>query len=193
MNALAQIHPMLRLALPLLFSLALLRPSYAAEPITMIWLNAATAAAYEVTAPDDRPLLEVKHQVMSEMGLSPLHSPFYAVEKVVVTSTPVRGQYDPVTGLPLVITTEEYLLLSESSTLFELELVSGNTVRLRQIAEPTVEEPVEDTTGDTTTDAEDTDGAKPVKSSHHRGHKKGHYKHHGKHHKHKHSGKYSFG
>jgi hypothetical protein len=207
MNALAQIHPVLRLALPLLFTLALLRPVHAAESITMIWKNAATVDTYEVTASDDRLLSEVKQEVMTEMGLSPLQSPLYVVEKVLVTSTPVRGQYDPVTGLPLVITTEEYLLLSEASTLFDLALVSGDAVRLRQIAvaeeEPPADEPATDPVDDTTTEpadtsddaAEDTDGAKPVKAGHHRGFnkKKHHHHRHGKHHKHKHSKKHRFG
>ena len=206
MNALAQIHPVLRLALPLLFTLALLRPVHAAESITMIWKNAATADTYEVTSPDDRLLSEVKQQVMTEMGLSPLQSPLYVVEKVVVTSTPVRGQYDPVTGLPVVITTEEYLMLSEPSTLFDLALSSGDTLRLRQVAfaeeDPPVDDPVTDPVDDTTTDpvdttddtAEDTDGAKPVKAGHHHGYKKKYHHHrHGKHHKDKHSNKRRFG
>lgn len=203
MNALAQIHPVLRLALPLLFTLALLRPVHAAESITMVWKNAASTETYEVTAPDDRLLSEVKQEVMTEMALSPLQSPLFVVEKVVVTSTPVRGQYDPVTGLPLVITTEEYLLLGESSMLVELGLVSGDTLRLRQIAEASVDDSADDTTtdpvvptdppADTTDDtAEDTDGSEPVKAGHHRGYKKNHH-HHGKHHKHKHSKKHRFG
>jgi hypothetical protein len=201
MNAIVQIHPVLRLVLPVLFALALFRPVHAAEPITMVWLNTATAVAYEVTAPDDRLLSEVKQQVMTGMGLSPLQSPLYAVEKVVVTSMPVRGQYDPVTGLPLVITTEEYLLLVESFTLAELELFSGDSLRLRQIAAASEDDPAGGATDDTTTDstdttddtAEDTDGGTPVKAGHHRGHKKHHHHHHGKHHKHKHSNKYRFG
>jgi hypothetical protein len=206
MNALPQIHPVLRLALPLLFTLVLLRPVHAAESITMFWKNAVTTDTFEVTSSDDRLLSEVKREVMTEMGLSHLQTPLYVVEKVVVTSTPVRGQYDPVTGMPLVITTEEYLLLTEASTLFELALVSGDTVRLRQIAfaeeETPVDDPATDPVDDTTTDpadtaddtAEDTDGVKPVKASHHRGYKKKYHHHrHGKHHKHKHSKKRRFG
>ncbi|MGE0372043.1 MAG: hypothetical protein AB7Q01_09185 [Gammaproteobacteria bacterium] len=180
MNALVQIHPVLRIALPLLFSLALLRPAHAAEPVTMIWLNAATADAYEVTSPDDRLLSEVKQEVMTEMGLSPMKSPLYAVEKLVVTTTAVRGQFDPVTGLPLVITTEEYVLMSESSSLGELEIYSGDTLRLLQIAEDTADE--ESTDDDT---AGNTDGGTPVKSCNNRGFdKKHHHSRHGKHHKH---------
>lgn len=179
MNVLAQIHPVVRLALPLLFSLALLRPVHAAESITMVWKNTATSEAYEVIAPDDRMLSEVKQQVMTEMGLSALQSPLYVVEKVVVTSTPVRGQYDPVTGLPLVLTTEEYVLLSEVATLAELEIVSGDTLRLRQIEVASEDDPVE-TDEDA---AEDTDDAEPVKSGHHRHYKK-HHRHHGGKHKH---------
>lgn len=56
--------------------------------------------------------------------------------------TAVRGQFDPVTGLPVVITTEEYLLLSEAETLLDLEIASDDTLRLRQIAFP--EDPVAD-------------------------------------------------
>ncbi|MBK8164016.1 MAG: hypothetical protein IPK65_13075 [Gammaproteobacteria bacterium] len=186
MNALVQIHPVLRFALPLLFSLALLRPAHAAEPVTMIWLNAATSDAYEVTSPDDRLLSEVKQEVMTEMGLSPMKSPLYAVEKVVVTTMPVRGQFDPVTGLPLMITTTEYVLMSESSTLGEMEIYSGDTLRLLQIAEDTVdEEPADDTAGN-------TDGGTPVKSCNNRGFDKKH--HHNRHSKHnKHSKKRRFG
>jgi len=198
MNALAQIHPVLRLALPLLFTLALLRPVHAAESITMIWKNAATADTFEVTASDDRLLSEIKQEVMTAMGLSALQSPLYVVEKVVVNSTPVRGQYDPVTGLPVVITTEEYLLLSEISTLFDLALVSGDSVRLRQIAvaeeETPADDPVTDPVDPADDTAEDTDGAKPVKAGHHRGYKKKfHHHRQGKHHKHKHSKKRRFG
>ena len=66
-----------------------------------------------------------------------------------------RGQFDPVTGLPMVITTEEYLLLSEAETLLDLEIVSDDTLRLRQIAFP--EDPVaEDDTGDDVADGSAT-------------------------------------
>lgn len=197
MTALAQIRPLAHLMLPVLFALALVRPAHA-ETLSMIWVNAATSQAYEVTAPDESPLLTVKQQVMSDIGLSVLQSPLYAVEKKVVTTTAVRGQYDPVTGLPLVITTEEYLLLSESETLLDLEIASGDTLRLRQIAFP--EDPVaEDDTGGDTGDevadgsAEDADDVEPVKSCHRRhcNDKRHHHHRHGKHHKH--GGKHRFG
>lgn len=200
MNGFAQLHPVLRLALPLLFTVALLRPAYAAESITMIWINAATAEAYEVTSPDDKPLLEVKQQVMSDIGLSPLQSPLYVVEKVVVTRTPVRGQYDPITGLPLVITTEEYVLLNETTALIDLEIVAGDTLRLRQIAVASEDDTAGDTTQDTTADPADdsagdtTDGdVEPVKSRHNHDYNKRHHRHHGWEHNKKHSGKRRFG
>lgn len=200
MNALAQIHPVLRLALPMLFTLALLRPVHAAESITMIWKNAATTDSYEVTAPDDRFLSEVKQEVMTGMGLSPLQSPLYVVEKVVVTSTPVRGQYDPVTGVPLVITTVEYLLLSENSTLFDLDVYSGDTLRLRQIAvaeeDPVVDEPATDDSAGTSDDtAGDTGSPKPVKAGGRCDNKKKHFdnRRFSKHQKHKHPKKTRFG
>lgn len=199
MTALAQIRPLAHLMLPMLFALALVRPAHA-ETLSMIWIDAATSQAYEVTAPDESLLLTVKQQVMSDIGLSVLQSPLYAVEKKVVTTTAVRGQYDPVTGLPLVITTEEYLLLSESETLLDQEIASGDTLRLRQIAFP--EDPVagsdtgDETAGDDVADgsAEDADDAEPVKSCHRRhcDDKRHHHHHrHGKHHKH--GGKHRFG
>ena len=196
MNGFAQLRPVLRLALPLLFSLALLRPAQAAESITMVWIDAASGQRYEVVALDDLPLLQVKQEVMGAIGLSSLQSPLYAVEKVVVTSTPVRGQYDPVTGLPLVITTEEDILLNEASTLAELELATGDTLRLRQLVVTGGDDSgTGDTEGDTATDpandatddgAENTDDAQPSKSGHHHGFKKHSHRHGGKH-PHKHS------
>lgn len=197
MTALAQIRPLAHLMLPMLFALALVRPAQA-EPLSMIWIHAATSQAYEVTAPDTSQLLTVKQQVMSDIGLSVLQSPLYAVEKKVVTTTAVRGQFDPVTGLPVVITTEEYLLLSEAETLLGLEIASGDTLRLRQITFP--EDPVaEDDTGDETSDevadgsVADADDAAPVKSCQRRHckHKRHHHHRHGKHHKH--GGKHRFG
>jgi hypothetical protein len=185
----------IRLLLPLLFTLALLRPAYAAESITMVWTNAATAETYEVTAPDDVPLLDVKQQVMTEIGLSALQSPLYVVEKVVVTTTILRGTTDPSTGIttpPTTITTEEYILLNESSTLTELEIVSDDTLRLRQIEVASEDGTTGDTTTDDGTDAT-TDDAAPVKSGHHHGYKKRHHHHHGLGDKHKHPGQRRFG
>lgn len=194
MNGFAQLRPVSRLALPLLFALALLRPAQAAESITMVWIDAASGQRYEVVALDDLPLLQVKQEVMRTIGLSPLQSPLYAVEKVVVTSTPVRGQYDPVTGLPVVITTEEVTLLNEASTLAELGLATGDTLRLRQLevtgGDTGTGDTGGDTTGDTTTDptdgatddgAESDDDAQPSKSGHHRGFKRHSHRHGGKH------------
>ena len=197
MTALAQIRPLAYLMLPALLALGLVRPAHA-ETLSMIWIDASTSQAYEVTAPDVSPLLEVKQQVMSDIGLSVLQGPLYAVEKKVVTTTAVRGQFDPVTGLPVVITTEEYLLLSEAETLLDLEIASGDTLRLRQIALP--EDPVaEDDTGDEAGDevadgsAEDADDAAPAKSCHRRHceNKRHHHHRHGKHHKR--GGKHRFG
>ncbi len=191
MTAYAWIPPPLRLMLPLLFALALIRPAHA-ESISMVWVDDATSQAYAVTAPDATPLLELKQRVMSDIGLSVLRSPLYVVEKKVVTTTAVRGQFDPVTGLPLMITTEDYLLLSEAATLLDLEIASGDTLRLRQI--PVAEDPVAgDETGDEANDADAgdaADDAMPVKSCRRHHCDKKHH-HHGRHHKH--GGKYRFG
>jgi hypothetical protein len=199
MNGFAQIRPLLRLVLPLLCTLALIRPAHAAaESITMIWINAATAERYEVTAPVDTLVSAVKQQVMSDIGLSPLQSPLYAVEKVVVTTTLVRGTTDPSTGIPTpptTITTEEYVLLNEASTLTELEIADGDTLRLRQIAAASGD----DTTGDTTTDPADdsagdtTDDAGPVTSGQNRDCNKRHHHRYVWEHNRKHSGKRRFG
>lgn len=108
------------------------------ERIAMTWLIDGTSKTFEVNAPVNPPLKAVKMHFMAKARLPVKHAEHYVVEKVVVTNIPGRDPSLPpdVIQLPGAGTpVTSYVLLDESKSLKELGMVSGDTLRIREVAD----------------------------------------------------------
>jgi hypothetical protein len=114
------------------------------DRIATTWMIADAINTFQVDAPVNPPLRYVKMRVMARTGLPVKYADLFVVELLTTTTTnlPTRDPSCLPTAttpcLPVFTptTTTSFEMLDESLSLKDLGIVEGDTLRIRQVAEP---------------------------------------------------------